>query len=350
MQPTRPTIADVAQRAGVSKGLVSFALNGRPGVSGSTRDRILAAASELGWQPSIRARSLSVGKAFALGLVIARDPAIIAADPFFPAFISGVEQELSRSGSVLMLAMVPTAEQEAETYRTLAKDRRVDGVFVSDLRFDDERIGLLAELGIPAVTLGHAETPGPHPAVTVDDGPGIRAAVEHLVGLGHRRIAHVAGTPTLLHGGRRRAEFEAAMHAARLEPAGIVPTDFTATAGARATVLLLDSPEPPTAIVYANDPMAIAGMSVAQSRGLSVPRELSVIGFDGSDIGRHLDPRLTSVATDIQSWGRAACRALLDHIDGVEVSDLELAPARLLDGDSTAPPPDVAPVPGAATT
>src|SRR5690242_11015164 len=105
MDEQRPTIADVARRAGVSKGLVSFALNDRPGVAPGTRDRILAVAQELGWTPSLRARSLSVGRAFACGLVIGRSPDVIAADPFFPSFIAGLEDEFSTSGQVLVMAV-----------------------------------------------------------------------------------------------------------------------------------------------------------------------------------------------------------------------------------------------------
>ena len=181
----RPTISDVAAQAGVSKGLVSFALNDRPGVSADTRDRILAVAEELGWRPSVRARSLSVDRSFALGLVIGRSPDVIAADPFFHAFIAGVESEFSMSGQVLVLAAATPGREEAETYRGLAADKRVDGVILTDLRAGDERIPLVSELGLAAVTLGRPDRGSPFPAVSVDDGAGIRTAVEHLVSLGH---------------------------------------------------------------------------------------------------------------------------------------------------------------------
>src|ERR687889_2834032 len=109
---TRPTISDVARAAGVSKGAVSFALNDRPGVSPGTRERILKAAAELGWTPSSKARALSVSKALAVGLVIARSPETLRADPFFPSFIAGVESELSAHGYALLLQVVPEHEGE----------------------------------------------------------------------------------------------------------------------------------------------------------------------------------------------------------------------------------------------
>ncbi|MET0304480.1 MAG: LacI family DNA-binding transcriptional regulator [Microbacteriaceae bacterium] len=339
MSRARPTIVDVAQRAGVSKGLVSLALNDRPGVSSTSRQRILDAATELGWTPSVRARSLSVDRSFALGLIVARDPAVLAADPFFPSFIAGVEQELSTRGLVLTLAMVPTPEREVAAYREMARDRRVDGVFLTDLRRNDERIGLVAELGLPAVTLGRPEEASPHASVTVDDGRGIRDAVEHLVGLGHRRIGHVAGPESMLHGMRRRHCFEQEMQRSSLAVDLVESTDFSAAAGRRATEALLSHPDPPTAIVYSNDPMAIAGMGVAQSRGMRVPDDLSVTGYDGSELGQYLHPSLTSVSTDVIAWGAAATRSLLAAIDGAEPDHLELEPARLIVRGSTAAPP-----------
>ena len=123
----RPTIVDVAERAGVSKGLVSLALNRRPGVAESTRRRILAAADDLGWTPSLPARALSTARAYSLGLVIARDPGVLAADPFFPAFIAGVETALADTPYSLTLSMVASPSRERDVYRRLAGERRVDG-------------------------------------------------------------------------------------------------------------------------------------------------------------------------------------------------------------------------------
>jgi DNA-binding LacI/PurR family transcriptional regulator len=336
----RPTIADVARAAGVSKGLVSFALNDRPGVSATTRKRILAAADELGWRPSLRARSLSTDRAFALGLVIARDPQIITADPFFPALIAGIETALAPVGQALVLSMVASEEAELASYRQLAAHDRVDGVIITDLRQGDPRLALALELGLQAVTLGHPDAPSPFPAVALDDDPGIRSTVEHLVGLGHRRIAHVAGPTRMLHGSRRRNSFTSALKWRGLHGDLIVETDFSASDGARATAELLSLADPPTAIVYSNDPMAIAGMGVAQRAGLRIPDDLSITGFDDSDVGQHLNPSLTTVTTAAQEWGRTAASALLRLIEGDAVADIELAPAQLvIRGSSGSPTP-----------
>lgn len=339
----RPTITDVAREAGVSKGAVSLAFNDRPGLSTATRERILATALALGWTPSSRARALSVSRALAVGLVMARPPETLRADPFFPSFIAGIESELSRNGYALLLQVVPEHEAEDQTYRRLGHEGRVDGVFVTDLYVEDHRPALLAELGLHAVIVGPDRDGCPWPAVGIDDGPGITAATEHLIGLGHTRIAHVGGPLRMVHGASRRAAWSAALATAGLPAGRWVEADFSAEGGAVATRALLDLAEPPTAIVFANDLMAIAGLSVAASRGLAVPRDLSVTGYEDTELAAHVQPPLTTVSTDVIGWGRAAARRLLELIDERPPADIDLAPPALVVRGSTGPPPALMP-------
>ena len=345
----RPTIADVARAAGVSIGAVSFALNGRPGVAEATRARIVQVARDVGWTPSRQARSLSTSRALAVGLVIARPPELLAADPFFPAFIAGVETVLAEQDTSLVLQVVSDVHEE-RAYRRLVADRRADGVFLTDLRIDDPRLPLLRELGLPAVVLGRAQRHDdqrhpPHhpPAVVVDDAPGIRAAVEHLVDLGHTRIAHVAGPGRFVHGASRRAAWEEAMTAAGLRADLCVVADFSAADGARATSELLARTDAPTAVVYANDAMAIAGTAAASAAGVEVPAGLSVTGFDDVELAPHVHPALTTVRTDPVATGRAAATSLLALVGGGAPADVELPPPHLVVRQScTSPVPLVA--------
>lgn len=339
-----PTIADVARHAGVSKGLVSFVFNDRPGVAPDTRARIVASAAELGWRPSVRGRSLSTRRSYALGLVVRRDPQVIAADPFFPAFISGVETALSNETQVLVLSVVADEPSELRTYETLTADRRVDGVFLTDLRQGDQRLALFTRLGLPAVAVGRPDVDAGFPVVTLDDAPGVAASVEHLADLGHTRIAYVAGDLRMLHGLRRRDAFLAAMGRRGLDTDLVLDTDFSAAQGAAATRTLLDralrpTDGPPTAIVYASDPMALAGMGVAHQRGLRIPADLSITGFDGIEVGRYVHPTLTSVVADPVAWGEATTRVLLGLIDAGHADDVELPAAHLVTGGSSGPPP-----------
>jgi LacI family transcriptional regulator, repressor for deo operon, udp, cdd, tsx, nupC, and nupG len=333
----RPTINDVARASGVSKGAVSFALNDRPGVAPETRERILKVAQDMAWTPSPRARALSVSKALAVGLVVARPPETLRADSFFPAFIAGLETVLSEHGHALVLQVAE--HNDEDTYRRLAKEGRVDGVFVTDLFVVDPRPALLADLGLPAVIVGPALDDGVWPVVCVDDAPGIRAAVEHLTTRGHTNIAHVSGPQFMVHGLSRRNAWATALHDAGLPEGVCIEADFSAESGAAATKELLDLADRPTAIVYANDLMAIAGMSLAVSRGLSVPGQLSITGYDDTEIAAHLQPSLTTVNNDVLTWGRAAATVLLELIHHEPLTPIELPPARLVVRGSTGPVP-----------
>jgi DNA-binding LacI/PurR family transcriptional regulator len=333
----RPTINDVARAAGVSKGAVSFALHDRPGVAPATRARILEVAKELGWTPSARARALSVSKALTVGLVMARQPETLRADPFFPSFIAGVETVLSDRGYALLLQLVPDTDNARQSYRRLADEGRVDGVFLTDLLVADERPALLAELGLPAVILGPDIDDPYWPVVGADDAPGIIAAVKHLIGLGHTRIAHVGGPSGVVHGVSRRDAWARTLREAGLPESPCVETDFSAESGAAATRQLLDLAEPPTAVIYANDVMAMAGLSLAVSRGVQVPGQLSIVGFDDTEIAAHLQPALTSVRQDAIAWGRAAAIRLLELIDGTDPTPVALAPSTLVVRASTGP-------------
>ncbi|WP_374006974.1 LacI family DNA-binding transcriptional regulator [Leifsonia sp. LS-T14] len=337
MSPGSVTINDVARAAGVSKSLVSLTLNDRPGVKTETRERILQTAQQLGWTPHPGARGLTTRRAYALGLVVHREPHTIEVDPFFAAFIAGVETVLSERGNVLVLTVVPDREAEERAYTRLASDKRVDGFLLTDLLAEDARIPLIERLGSLAVSLGAPPGGSPFPVITRDYDAGIDDLVAHLVGLGHRRIAYVSGDERMLHGLRRRERFELAMHQAGVTPL-VVTTDFSPEQGAEATKALLDTEERPTAIVYGNDPMAIAGMGVAHERGLDLPGELSVTGLDGSQIGSFVYPSLTTLDNDPVGFGLAAATALLRLVEDGEPGDVALPPARLVVRASTAPP------------
>ena len=334
------TISDVALAAGVSKGAVSYALNGQPGVSPETRDRILRVAKDLGWKPSLRAKGLSSAKAYALGLVVARDPSLLGTDPFFPAFIAGIETALAEHDYTLVLSVATAPGAEERCYRKLVDNGRVDGVILTDVRHNDSRIPLLLELKVPAVTVNRPDAGCPFPAVSVDESAGIVAAVEHLVGLGHRRIAHVGGGQEYTHGRSRRKAWEEALAAAGLPADLFAAADFTAAGGAAATAQLLRREDRPTAIVYANDLMATAGQSYAQSLGLSVPGDLSITGYDNAEFTQYLNPPLTTLATDPMLWGRVAAQVLLNQLAGTGRGEDTVLPApRLVVRASTGPAP-----------
>ncbi|AWS42461.1 LacI family DNA-binding transcriptional regulator [Streptosporangium sp. 'caverna'] len=337
----RPTIADVARQAGVSKGAVSYALNGQPGVSESTRARIMAIAEEIGWRPNSAARALNGARAGAVGLALCRPARTLGMEPFFMELISGIEGELSARSYALMLQVVGDHQQEVAVYRRWWGEGRVDGAILVDLHVGDPRVAEFEALGLPTVVIGHPSESGALVSVWSDDGGAVRETVEYLVALGHRRIARVAGLPRLVHTALRDRAFAEACEGVAEQVT--VHTDYTGEEGARATRRLLSSPDRPTAIVYDNDIMAVAGLSAAQDLRLDVPRDLSIVAWDDSPLSQVVRPPLTALSRDISAYGGHAARRLLALIAGEDVGAFEDEAARLTPRGSTAPPPSGVP-------
>jgi DNA-binding LacI/PurR family transcriptional regulator len=258
-----------------------------------------------------------------------------------PTDVAGVNTVLVRQQQSLLFTVVPDHDAEVATYQRLAAEQRVDGVLLTDLLVGDPRPALVAELGLPAVTLGQPDAASAHAAVgsvSVDDVAGVREVVDDLVRLGHRHIAHVTGPEQYLHVRRRRDAWAASLEAADLPRGRCLHTDFGAGEGARATELLMTTRPQPTAIVFANDVMAIAGLAVMQRHSIAVPRDMSITGFDDTELVQHVHPPLTSVRTDVTGWGERAASALLEQIAGGAPQHIELAPARMIARDSVARP------------
>jgi DNA-binding LacI/PurR family transcriptional regulator len=335
----RVTIRDIAERAGVSKGAVSYALNDRPGISDATRARILAIAEELGWYPNSAARALSAARANACGLVLARPVRTLAVEPFFSEFIAGVESELSARSIALTIQLAQDIDAELAVYRRWWAERRVDGVLMIDLRIDDPRVGALVKLGLPAVVVGGPVQGGAVPAAWHDESSAVTEVVRYLAALGHMRIARVAGVAGFAHTLVRGAAFDKVTDELSLS-AKVLPTDYSPESGARATRQLLSDPEPPTAIVYDSDLLAVTGLGVAQHMGFSVPDDLSIVGWDDSLISQVVHPALTAVTRDIQAYGAAATRHLLAAIEGRTLENVETRRGELTPRGSTGRAPD----------
>ncbi|WP_189552140.1 LacI family DNA-binding transcriptional regulator [Streptomyces lavendofoliae] len=334
----RPTMADIARRAGVSKVAVSYALNDQPGVSEGTRASIKAIAEELGWRPNSAARALSGARAQAVGLVVRRPARTLGVEQFFMEFVSGIEGVLSGRSYALMLQMVETHQQETAVHRRWWGEGRVDGVFLVDLHSADTRVHAVEELGLPAVVVGPPGTSGSLPSVWSDDGESVREIVRYLAALGHRRVARVAGPVELAHTAERDAAMLDVCREAGLPEPAVVHTDYTGDEGARAARRLLIGPDRPTAMVFDNDIMAVAALSVAQELRLDVPADLSIVAWDESPLTRVVRPALSAVSRDIPAYGARAAEALLASVAGERVADVREGPARLVPRGSTSPP------------
>ncbi|MCK2034732.1 LacI family transcriptional regulator [Microbacterium sp. SSW1-49] len=334
----RVTITDIARLAGVSPGAVSFALNGRPGVSEQTRQRILAIAEEHDWLPSSTARALTGARAGVIGFAVNRPARTLGAEAFFTDLIAGIQSALAAQRIALQTVLVSSVEDEVATYRRWRSARQVDGVIVIDPRDDDPRLPTLHELGLPAVVIGSVASRASDPAALwIDDRQVARTVFGHLAGLGHRSIAYVAGPGEFQHT-RLRAEELTAL-ADRGVTGEVIPTDSSPAAASAALHRLLDAAEPPTAVVFDNDVMAIAGLRTAQECGVPVPLHLSLSSFDDSVVAALVHPSITCATRDTFRLGADAAAFLLAQIDSPEVlPDRAAAVPQLTVRDSTAAP------------
>ncbi|HET7012700.1 MAG TPA: LacI family DNA-binding transcriptional regulator, partial [Streptosporangiaceae bacterium] len=336
-----------------TKAAVSFALNGQPGVSEATRQRILGIAGELGFQRNSAARALSGGRAGAFGLVIDRPARTLSVEPYFMQLISGIQAELSGdsvlSGDALLsgdhlallFTMAEDTQAEIELYRTWWAQRRVDGVFLVDLQVGDRRIAVIRDLGLPAIVIGSPKGSGSLPTVWQNDTAAMEMVVGYLAGLGHTRLARVGGIARYWHSKLRGEAFTSVTRQAGLRTVS-VDADYTSEHGADATRRLLQQGGlgglPPTAIVYDNDLMALAGLAVAKQLGIDVPGELSIVAWDDSALCELVHPPLTALRRDIVAAGTQAARQLRLLAAGGEVSDFEEPPPVLTERGSTGAP------------
>ncbi|EKX64070.1 LacI family DNA-binding transcriptional regulator [Streptomyces ipomoeae] len=337
---SRVTIKDVAARAGVSKGAVSMAFNNKPGVSEATRDRIFQAAQELGWAPNARARGLSSGtRVDTIGLAICRPARLLGLEPFYMEFISGVESVLAERSCSLLLHLVRDPDEEITLQENWWRARQVGGSILVDFRQNDPRVPALRAVGLPVVAVGHPSLTGGFTSVWTEDAVAAAEAVRYLAALGHKRIARVGGPAGLGHSAIRTEAFAEAARELGLTGDLQVTTGYEGEEGARATRSLLLRADRPTAILYDNDIMAVAGAAVAAELGLSVPQQLSLLAWDDSQLCRLTHPPLSAMSHDIHGFGADVARTLFAVIDGENPESHQVPTPSLTPRGSTAPPP-----------
>lgn len=343
MDEPRVTIHDVAARAGVSRAAVSLAVNDKPGLSDATRARVLAAADALGWRPRRAAGPRDRRGAGTIGLVVRRPARQLGLEPFYMEFVSGLEsvvsnpREADRRGAVL-LRLVKTLDEEIDLQRHWWRTRQIAGSVLVDFREHDPRGPVLARTGIPAVAVGHPSLTRPFLSRWTDDATAVGEAVRYLAALGHRAIARVGGAPELGHSVIRRTAFTRTMTGLGLGRGPQLDTDFSGASGARATRSLLTAARRPTAIIYDNDLMAVAGLSVAAELGLRVPADLSLLAWDDSQLCRLTHPTLSAMSHDVHAFGADVARTLHAVLAGERVPAHPVARPTLIPRGSTAAP------------
>jgi DNA-binding LacI/PurR family transcriptional regulator len=308
----RPTLADVARRAGVSVALVSIVMREAPGASDVTRVRVLAVAEEIGYRPDARARLLRSGRSKLLGVVFT------VQQPFHADVVTGLYDAAGKIGYELTLSAVTPHRDEATAIGGLLQDR-CEALLLVGPQVPAAELAAIAER-LPVVALARRIR---HRAVDVirsDDHEGSRMAVDHLVSLGHTRIAHIDGGRELAAEERRRG-YRAAMAAHGLTPR-VVTGGITEEDGARAAGELLA--DRPTGITVFSDLCAAGALDVLVRAGVAVPEDVSMVGYDNSSVARLAHINLTTVAQDTDTMATLSVARAVDRVDGTPVAHREI--------------------------
>jgi LacI family transcriptional regulator len=339
------TLKQVAEAAGVHASTVSRALNPstRSMVAPAVVARVVKAAAKLSYRPDPVAASLRTGRSKLVGILV---PDI--ANTVFAPILSGAGERLSAHGYSVIVADVGNDRDRQLELAAGLLARRVDGLILATVSRDDPLAAFCLEQNLPAVLVNRAETHARLPAVVSDDALGMQLAVDHLVELGHRRIGHLAGPAQHSTGFLRRRGFGHALSAHGLDPAAApceVAAAYNREEGAAAMRRLLDAHPEVTAIVAANDLLALGAYDVLRERGLDCPRDLSIVGHNDMPLVDMVHPPLTTVRISHQEMGRQAADLLQQAIeqDGIAVRNVVLPSRLIVRGSTAAPRPESSP-------
>jgi DNA-binding LacI/PurR family transcriptional regulator len=338
------TIHDVARESGVSITTVSMVLNnGSRPVSAEARRRVLEAARALNYTPNANARSLVSRRVRALGVIVGFNTrSLLLSNPYISAVLQGILDAATELDYNVNIYTRPwrNAEQDASAFR----DGRADGVLLVAPIMGTDMVSGLSSLGIPLVVASAASMCEGVPSLDIDNVQGARLAAQHLLSLGHTRIAHLMGNLNQTNVIERRDAFCAALGEAgvNIPPAYLVAGQYNRESGKENAEHLLSLPEPPSAIFAGNDVLALAALEAARERGISVPHELSIIGFDDIPEAAMVTPPLTTIRQPLTEVGDRATRLLVDIIEGRPSAPAAhlLQPTLVVRG-TTAPIPNV---------
>jgi LacI family transcriptional regulator len=336
------TIWDVAKESNVSIATVSHVINNGPRtVRPDTRDRVLLAIKKLNYHPNAMARGLVRRRMNTIGVL---SGVFSAQEVVINPYASGILQGILSGSSTDKYDVLLFTEgwQDLRQSGPVYRDRRADGILTISPAIDSDMISGLVSLDLAVVSVSADCLTLGVPSVDVDNSKGARLAAEHLLSLGHTRIAHITGNADLLSTTQRLDSFREALAKQGIDlPAKYVKhASYDGTGAYEATVDLLKLPEPPTAIFAGNDGIAIGVLYAARNQGVKVPEKLSVVGFDDLNTIEHVQPHLTTVHQPLTAIGELATKLLIDRINGVDVeAKMHLIDPELIVRASTAPPP-----------
>jgi LacI family transcriptional regulator len=327
-------LSEVARLAGVSPITASRAIRGTGYVSEDARTRILAAAAQLNYTPDILARRMRGDKSKLLGVFVNNYGPVVMHE-----IIRAIGESARALGYDLLLFNAERLDSPARIGTSDMLTKLCDGVMLVMPGDDDGFLATIERRQLPCVVIGFDARELAMPTIVPDNRGGARTAVEHLLALGHRRIAFIAGNPRTGQSGQRQQGYVDALQAAGLDvdPALVAQGAFNQPSGFAATQRLLDLPQPPTAIFAANDEMAFGAIDAIASRGFKVPQDISVVGFDDIPTAGYVFPRLTTIHQPFEAMSERAVAELVALIEGRPVAHERIVfPTSLARRDSTA--------------
>ena len=335
------TIKDISKASGFSVTTVSKALNDYPDISQTTKDRIIELCDKMGYVPNSSARSLKTTHSFTIGVVFEEVTNQGLQHPVFSRILESFKRQMEEEGFDLLFLAKRMGNQNG-SYLQHSKRKQVEAILVLCADFNTPELEELYESDIPVIMIDFDVDNAT--SITSDNRKGVKQAVDHLIELGHEKIAHIYGDKDSFIGGQRKEYFEKSLKQSNIELKDEYLADglnFSREEGYVAMKKLLELPDPPTAVFCASDMLAIGALEAASDKGIRVPQDISIVGFDGIDLGQLITPRLTTIKQDTEEMGRLAAVSMLGHIKKpkrAKQGKTVTVSTQLIEGDSTTTP------------
>lgn len=314
------TIKDVAKLAKVSPAIVSRIINEDDTLSirKETEERVRAAIKQLGYRPNLMARALRVKETRVIAMVIAD-----ISNPYFPELVKGAQKAATERDFILTLFDTEEDIENEKKFIEVISDRQMDGIILTSVYIEDEIIRFVNKSGMPYVLIQRMADNANGLCVKVDDVRGSSMAVQHLVDYGHTRIANICGLLYTDPGINRLEGYRKTLEKNNIDYNSdyVMESDFTEAGGYTAMKKILALPNPPSAVVVANDLMALGAMEAVKDSGMSIPDDISLAGFDDIWVARKTNPTLTTIRADLYNMGYVACKLLIKKILGERIEN-----------------------------
>lgn len=309
------SMKDISKACGVSVATVSKALNDHSDIGEETKQHIRQVARQMGYSPNLSARALKTNKTHGIGVLFVDEARSGLTHDYFASVLDSFKRMAEKCGYDITFINSSKNRKNRMSYLEHSRYRGFDGIAIACIDFDDPEVAELVQSNIPVVTIDYIFDN--HIAITSDNAAGMRELMEYICGQGHERIAYIHGAPSNVTTNRLTSFYRTA------EEFGLdIPDEYVREApyrntdkSYRVTLELLDLKKPPTCILYPDDYAAVGGMNAIRERGLRIPEDISVAGYDGIPLGKHLQPQLTTIKQDTEQIGVAAARELISLIE-----------------------------------